>query len=83
MAYAGGISWVNPDIKEIEVRHGLVYDYNSMYPSVMLAYPYPVGTPVRWYNTPPKEHDLYIARAYVDIKRKPGKPNQGDKGWQI
>lgn len=73
-AYCGGISWVNPDIKEQEVRHGLVYDYNSMYPSVMLAYPYPVGTPVRWYNTPPKEHPLYIARAYANIKRKPGKP---------
>lgn len=71
-AYCGGISWVNPDIKEKEVRHGFVYDYNSMYPSVMLAYPFPHGYPVRFYKNPPKGK-LYIARVKVDISRRPGK----------
>lgn len=73
-AYCGGISWVNPEIKEQEVRHGFVYDYNSMYPSVMLKYPYPLGTPVRFYNNVPDGFDLYIARCFVKIYRKPGKP---------
>lgn len=69
-AYAGGISWVNPDIKEEEVRHGFVYDYNSMYPSVMLMYPYPVGYAVRWYDKIPSGFDLYIAHCHVSIERK-------------
>ena len=73
-AYCGGISWVNPDIKEIEVRHGLVYDYNSMYPSVMLKYPYPVGYPVRWYSKPPTGYNLWIGRANVHIFRQADKP---------
>lgn len=75
MAYAGGISWVNPDLQERECKHGLVYDYNSMYPSVMLMYPYPVGCPCRWYDTPPKnKYNLYVARCRVDILLKPGCP---------
>lgn len=64
-AYWGGLSWVNPHIMEQELRHGLVYDYNSMYPSVMLKYPYPCGLPVRFYGTPPDGYDLYIARVRV------------------
>lgn len=84
-AYCGGISWVNPDIKEKEVRHGMVYDYNSMYPSVMLANPFPTGYPVRWYNKPNKGYDLYIARARVNISRVPGKPacirNPKNRTW--
>ena len=73
-SYCGGISWVNPDIKDKEVKHGLVYDYNSMYPSVMLMYPFPTGCPVRWYNKPTRGYPLYIARAKVNISRIPGKP---------
>lgn len=73
-AYCGGISWVNPEIKNIEVRHGFVYDYNSMYPSVMLMYAYPVGYPVRWYDKVPKGYDLYIAHCHVSIERKAGCP---------
>ena len=73
-AYCGGICWVNPDIKGLEVKHGFVYDYNSMYPSVMIAYPYPVGYPVRWYDKIPAGYDLFIAHAYVKIERKAGKP---------
>lgn len=73
-AYCGGISWVDPDIKGKVVRHGIVYDYNSMYPSVMLTYPFPVGYPVRWYDKPPAGYDLYIAHAFVKIERKAGCP---------
>lgn len=71
-AYSGGISWVNPDIKGQVVRHGVVYDYNSMYPSVMLAYPMPVGYPRRFYGMP--KRPLYIAECEVDIMRDPEKP---------
>ena len=84
-AYAGGISWVNPAIKDKVVKHGLVYDYNSMYPSVMLAYPFPTGYPVRWYSKIPKDYDLWIGHAKVNISRNPTKPacirNPIDRVW--
>lgn len=71
-AYCGGISWVNPDIKEMHCAGGKVYDYNSMYPSVMLAYPMPIGYPVEFYGEPLETHPLYIAKCNVNITRKPG-----------
>lgn len=72
-AYCGGISWVNPVVKGLDMMHGYVYDYNSMYPSVMLMYPMPLYTPVRFWGQP-KEGWLYIARCRVDITRQPDKP---------
>lgn len=71
-SYVGGISWVNPEIKGKVVRHGVVYDYNSMYPSVMIKYPYPIGIPVRFYDKIPNGYPLYIARCKVNISRMPG-----------
>ena len=71
-SYFGGVSWVNPDIKEKIVKHGLVYDYNSMYPSVMLNYPYPVGKPIRFYGES-KDGYLFIARCKVNVIKKSGK----------
>lgn len=72
-AYCGGISWVNPLVKDLIMLHGLVYDYNSMYSSVMLAYTMPLFEPRRFYNKPEKGW-MYIARCYIDITRQPGKP---------
>lgn len=68
-SYSGGISWVNPAIREQVVTHGLVYDYNSMYPSVMLSYKMPLGMPRRFYGEP--NLDLYIAKIDCHIYRKP------------
>lgn len=72
-AYCGGISWVNPIVKGLDMMHGYVYDYNSMYPSVMLMYPMPLYVPVKFLGTP-KEGWLYIARCKVDITRQGDKP---------
>ena len=60
-AYCGGISWVNPIVKDLIMLHGLVFDYNSMYSSVMLMYPMPLFEPRRFYNKPEKGW-MYIAR---------------------
>lgn len=70
-SYSGGISWVNPQIMGKVVTHGLVYDYNSMYPSVMLNYPMPLGLPRRFYREP--ERPLFIARIECHIWRKADK----------
>lgn len=71
-AYFGGISWVNPLIEGEEVHNIAVYDYNSMYPSVMLKYPYPVYYPARFKGTPHEGYPLYIARCSVEVELLPG-----------
>lgn len=71
-AYFGGISWVNPLIEGEEVHNIHVYDYNSMYPSVMLKYPYPTYYPARFKDAPHEGYPLYIARCSVDVELLPG-----------
>ena len=71
-AYFGGISWVNPLIEGVEVNNIHVYDYNSMYPSVMLRHPFPVYYPARFQTTPHDGYPLYIARCKVDVELLPG-----------
>lgn len=71
-AYFGGISWVNPLIEGEEVRNIHVYDYNSMYPSVMLKYPYPVYYPARFKDRAHDGYPLYIARCRVNVSLLPG-----------
>lgn len=71
-AYFGGISWVNPLIEGEEVHNIHVYDYNSMYPSVMLKYPYPVYYPSRFKERPHEGYPLYIARCNADVELLPG-----------
>lgn len=44
-AYRGGYCYVNPGIEGREIRCGIVYDVNSLYPSVMYDMPLPVGIP--------------------------------------
>lgn len=72
-AYCGGISWVNPDIKEKTVGAGVVYDVNSLYPSVMLNNPYPVYYPTKIQSYTELSGFLWIASFKVKAKRKPGK----------
>ena len=71
-AYFGGISWVNPLIEGQEVQNVQVYDYNSMYPSVMLKYPYPVYYPARFKTCPHDGYPLFIAKCDVDVELLPG-----------
>lgn len=71
-AYFGGISWVNPLIEGMEVQNIHTYDYNSMYPSVMLKYPYPAYYPARFKCAPHEGYPLYIARCSVDVELLPG-----------
>ena len=47
-AYRGGYTFCKPDYKGVDVFGGISVDYNSMYPSVMLDNPYPIGVPVEF-----------------------------------
>lgn len=71
-AYFGGISWVNPLIEGLEVHNIHTYDYNSMYPSVMLKYPYPVYYPARFKGAPHEGYPLFIAKCSVGVELLPG-----------
>jgi len=65
-AYKGGFTWLNPKYKGLR-QHGIAYDVNSLYPSVMWGVedtPMPFGTPV-WYDGEyvyDEDYPLYILR---------------------
>lgn len=58
-AYRGGYCYVNPIYKGVDVHGGISVDFNSMYPSMMLEKPFPVGKPV------------YFAGRYTEDGSKP------------
>ena len=72
-AYCGGISYVNPEIQEMEVGAGVVYDVNSLYPFVMRNYPYPVSWPIQLQSHMDLDSCLWIARFYIKAEHIPGK----------
>jgi hypothetical protein len=45
-AYRGGFTWVNERFQGQEIREGIVFDVNSLYPSQMYSRPLPYGFPV-------------------------------------
>lgn len=73
-AYRGGFTYVEPRYAGVEVRDGVSVDYNSMYPSVMKKYPYPVGVPILFDGEyePDPAYPLYVQRMVVEFKLKPG-----------
>lgn len=58
-AYRGGYCYVNPVYKGVDVYGGISVDFNSMYPSMMLAKPFPVGRP------------RYFTGRYIEDARMP------------
>ena len=80
-AYEGGICYVNPkyENKIVECLNGGVYDFNSMYPSMMHSTSnnsYPIGVPLRFVGKTEfdkiKNKYLYIVRFFCifEIKKK-------------
>jgi hypothetical protein len=66
-AYRGGFTWVNPKYQGKRIADGIVFDVNSLYPSVMASCAderLPYGNPV-WFSGKPKEieaYDLWVAQ---------------------
>lgn len=74
-SYKGGFTYLNPMYKKQTTGQGLVFDKNSMYPSVMVKEMLPFGLPI--YYDGKYEYDkfypLYVQRLSCSFKLKPGK----------
>jgi hypothetical protein len=72
-AYKGGFTYLNPKFKNKRLE-GLVYDVNSLYPSVMRFNPMPYGYPIFYHGeyVPDKHYPLYIQRIRCEFKVKRG-----------
>lgn len=71
-AYRGGFTYVNPKFQNKDIKNGIVFDVNSLYPSVMYDKPLPYGLPL-FFNGQ-YEHDemypLFIQNFTCDFKVK-------------
>lgn len=50
LSYRGGFTYVNPKFAGVDVYGGISVDYNSMYPSMLISKPYPVGAAHLFYG---------------------------------
>lgn len=72
-AYRGGVCIVDPRFKGRAVGPGISVDYNSMYPSQLLAHKYPVGVPSYFegrYNDDTSSH-VHIQRLTCTFDLRP------------
>ena len=75
-AYRGGFTYCNPKYACVEIGDGIVFDVNSLYPSVMAScdgQKLPIGKPI-WFDgeyKPDKYFPLWIAVVNCRFKLKP------------
>lgn len=76
-AYRGGFTWVNPRYQGRRMGEGIVFDVNSLYPSVMASVSgerLPYGRPV-WFEGKPKpgrSFDLWVAQITCSFRVRDG-----------
>lgn len=76
-SYRGGFTYVEPKWSGVDVWGGVSVDYNSMYPSMLISKPYPVGEPVMFYGRYEDDpaHPLYVQTLACSFKlREEGIP---------
>lgn len=72
-AYRGGFTWVNPKFQGRKLGEGIVFDVNSLYPSVMASCSgerLPYGKPV-WFDgkpVPSATYDLWVAQVTCSFR---------------
>ena len=73
-AYKGGFTWLNKKYANQRIKSGLVYDVNSLYPSVMYDCPLPYYYPIYFEGEYEQddEHPLYIQRLQCSFELKEG-----------
>lgn len=73
LSYRGGFTYVDPMWAGRDVFRGISVDYNSMYPSMLISKPYPVGAPVKFCGR--YEHDpsypLHVQSLTCSFELKP------------
>lgn len=57
-AYRGGFTYVNPKFQNKDIKNGIVFDVNSLYPSVMYDKPLPYGLPL-FFNGQYEHDEMY------------------------
>ena len=74
-SYKGGYTYLNPKFKNKEVKDIVVFDVNSLYPSVMRYEYLPYGTPIAYEGKFPDDdlYTLYIQQIRCSFELKPGK----------
>jgi hypothetical protein len=74
-AYRGGFTWLNDRFKNQEVEEGIVFDVNSLYPSVMYEKDLPYGLPIPYDGEYVYDEDypLYIQHIRCEFVVKKGK----------
>lgn len=73
-AYRGGFTYADPRFQKKVTGRGIVYDVNSLYPSVMYDRVLPYGEPIYAPGLPEatKEYPLFIVSVTFTAKLKPG-----------
>lgn len=74
MSYRGGFTFANEYWINKTVAEGIVFDVNSLYPSVMRFRPLPYGIPIEFKGKykPNKDYPLFIQNIRCFFKLKPG-----------
>lgn len=74
-SYKGGFTYLNPKFAGKIIKHGVVLDVNSLYPSVMRYEYLPYGTPIYFKGKykPDEMYPLYVQMFRCQFKIKPGK----------
>lgn len=72
LAYRGGFTWVNDRFKGKDIGEGLVFDVNSLYPSVMYVHPLPISVPIPFNGEylHDEEYPLYIQHITCEFQLK-------------
>ncbi len=78
--YNGGMTFVNPKIKEKIINKVVQYDVNSMYPAIMMQEKLPYGKPVELTKTNFLNKDKYF-KFYKVILLKPIRIKDGFIPW--
>lgn len=73
-AYRGGYTYVKPEYKEVDIKTGLVFDVNSLYPWTMHECKLPYGDPVFFEGEYQQDdtYNLYVQHLTTHIKLKEG-----------
>jgi hypothetical protein len=72
--YKGGFTWINKKFAGKILQRGIVFDVNSLYPSVMYNRPLPFGVPVYYEGQykPDDTHPLYLQHIRCSFTIKEG-----------
>lgn len=73
MSYKGGFTFANPQHANEDIGEGVVFDVNSLYPSVMAYRPLPYGIPLEFEGEykANKDYPLYVQnlRCFFELKK--------------